>query len=169
MMAAKNKYDAMVEKGTWNAPTNEEKIVALEAKLTSKIKDLKKVQFEKNKKAGGTQQNNTKTKSKASDTGGDHPKNWPPPKAGDKITLKCKGHDWHWCGKETGGQCDKWRAHDPKKCEGRAFTINKRPATDGVDVRKKGKPFQKKLKVARAYVAKLEKRAETVASDEDSN
>jgi hypothetical protein len=33
MLAAKNKYDSMVEKGTWNAPTAEEKIVALEAKL----------------------------------------------------------------------------------------------------------------------------------------
>jgi hypothetical protein len=35
MISAKNKYDAMEEKGTWNAPTAEEKIVALEAKLTS--------------------------------------------------------------------------------------------------------------------------------------
>jgi hypothetical protein len=54
MLAAKNKYDTMVEKGTWNAPTNEEKIVALEAKLTSKIKDLKRVQFEKTKKDNST-------------------------------------------------------------------------------------------------------------------
>jgi hypothetical protein len=38
MIAAKNKYDAMIEKGTWNAPTAEEKTVALEAKLTSSIK-----------------------------------------------------------------------------------------------------------------------------------
>ena len=33
MIAAKNKYDTMVEKGTWNAPTAEEKIVALEANI----------------------------------------------------------------------------------------------------------------------------------------
>lgn len=51
MLAAKNKYDAMVEKGTWNAPTAEEKIVALEAKLTSSMKSLnKKVTHEMNKK-----------------------------------------------------------------------------------------------------------------------
>ncbi|KAI2500893.1 hypothetical protein MHU86_13554 [Fragilaria crotonensis] len=31
MIAAKNMYDTMDEKGTWNAPTAEEKIVALEA------------------------------------------------------------------------------------------------------------------------------------------
>ena len=35
MLAAKNKYDTMVERGSWNAPTAEEKIVALEAKLDS--------------------------------------------------------------------------------------------------------------------------------------
>ena len=40
MLAAKNKYDSMVEKGTGNAPTAEEKIVALEAKLTSTMKTL---------------------------------------------------------------------------------------------------------------------------------
>ena len=51
MMAAKNKHDNMVEKGIWNAPTAEEKIVALEAKLTSTMKNLnKKVSFELGKK-----------------------------------------------------------------------------------------------------------------------
>ncbi|KAI2507909.1 hypothetical protein MHU86_6567 [Fragilaria crotonensis] len=42
MLAAKNKYDSMVEKGTWNAPTAEEKIVALEAKLETTVKNLNK-------------------------------------------------------------------------------------------------------------------------------
>lgn len=45
MLAAKNKYDTMLEKGTWNGPTNEEKFVALEAKFTKNIKDLKKKAF----------------------------------------------------------------------------------------------------------------------------
>jgi hypothetical protein len=45
MMAAKNKYDIMKEKGTWNAPTAEEKIVALEAKLDSTVKNLSKEIF----------------------------------------------------------------------------------------------------------------------------
>jgi len=53
MMAAKNKFDAMKEKGTWNAPTAEEKIVALEAKFDSTVKSLnKKVSFEMGKKGG---------------------------------------------------------------------------------------------------------------------
>jgi hypothetical protein len=38
MLAAKNKYDSMVEKGTWNAPSAEEKIIALEAKFNSTVK-----------------------------------------------------------------------------------------------------------------------------------
>jgi hypothetical protein len=42
MIAAKNKFDTMVEKGTWNAPTAEEKIVALEAKFNSTMKLLNK-------------------------------------------------------------------------------------------------------------------------------
>ena len=46
MLAAKSKYDLMIEKGTWNAPSAEEKIVALEAKLESTVKNLnKKVSF----------------------------------------------------------------------------------------------------------------------------
>ena len=36
----KIKFDTMVEKGTWNAPTAEEKIVALEAKFNSTMKSL---------------------------------------------------------------------------------------------------------------------------------
>jgi hypothetical protein len=51
MIAAKNKFDTMVEKGMWNAPTAEEKIVALEAKFNSTMKLLnKKVTFERHSK-----------------------------------------------------------------------------------------------------------------------
>ena len=46
MLAAKNKYDIMVERGTWNSPTNEETFVALlEAKLTKNFKEVKKHTF----------------------------------------------------------------------------------------------------------------------------
>jgi hypothetical protein len=53
MMAAKNKYDSMLEKGIWNVPVAEEKIVALEAKLDSTVKNLnKKVATEWGKNKG---------------------------------------------------------------------------------------------------------------------
>ena len=40
MIAARNKFDTMVEKRTWNAPTAEEKLVALKAKFNSTMKSL---------------------------------------------------------------------------------------------------------------------------------
>jgi hypothetical protein len=86
MISAKNKYDAMVEKGTWNAPTAEEKIVALEAKLTSTMKNLnKKVSFEMGKKGSSAgKKTGDKSKQAGRDGGkGDHPKTWPPPKSGE--------------------------------------------------------------------------------------
>jgi hypothetical protein len=67
MMAAKNKYNSMMEKGIWNAPTAEEKIVVLEAKLNSTVKNLnKKVASEwgKNKGAANKKAGMDKGKSK---------------------------------------------------------------------------------------------------------
>ena len=175
MMIAKNKYDAMVEKGTWNAPTAEEKIVALEAKLTSSIKNIdKKVKFElgKNSKKGANKSksdgkdNKSGMKSKA--TAQDHPKSWAPPKPGEKKTKEYKGFNWHWCGKDTGGKCEKWRAHDPKECKGIApggdSNGNKRPYGNA---KKKGGSTEKKLRVARAYVAKLEQQRNNDDETED--
>ena len=42
MKSAKNKYNTLKENGKWNAPTAAEQIVALEAKLTSTIKNINK-------------------------------------------------------------------------------------------------------------------------------
>ena len=169
MQAAKNKYDSMVEKGTWNAPTAEEKIVALEAKLTStqaNVKNLNKkvVSFELGKKGkAGGKAVKADQKKKGKDNDGDHPKTWDPPKAGEKKVKDYKGHKWYWCGKDTGGKCEKWRAHEPKECKGAAAkqANGKRGTSD-----KKGKTSRaKKLKVARAYVAKLEQRS----TDDDTS
>jgi hypothetical protein len=92
MIAAKNKFDTMVEKGTWNAPTAEEKIVALEAKFNSTMKSLnKKVTFDNSKKKvakAGSDKPSSKKKE------GDHPKKWKAPKQGDKKEVEFKGHTW---------------------------------------------------------------------------
>jgi hypothetical protein len=175
-MAAKNKYDNMVEKGIWNAPTAEEKIVALEAKLTSTMKTLnKKVSFELGKKGKvgskfkGSEKKNGKQKGTKGGKGGEgpHPKNWPVPKAGDKKTVEYKGHDWHWCGKETGGKCEKWRAHNPKECQGAGYGSKPSGKRESVTTngKKSGQSASKKLKVAKAYVAKLEKQDEGATDD----
>jgi hypothetical protein len=168
MIAAKNKFDTMVEKGTWNAPTAEEKIVALEAKFNSTMKSLnKKVTFDNSKKKiikTGTDKPSSKKKE------GDHPKKWKAPKQGDKKEVEFKGHTWYWCGKDTGGKCEKWRAHKPKECKGLATSAagdKRKRESIGPDKRKS---IEKKLKVAKAYIAKMEQFAEkdTTTEDEDS-
>jgi hypothetical protein len=174
MLAAKNKYDIMVERGTWNSPTNEEKFVALEAKLTKNFKELKKQTFNSpNIKSNIKSSNLSKSKhkkptQKAKDSGDtSHPSSWATPKDGDKKSADYKGRTWYWCGKDTGGKCEKWRAHDPKTCQGLAL-LKPTPGTSAGN--NKGKSDNKKLKVARAYLAKLEKRiADTkdASSDEE--
>ena len=173
MLAAKNKFDTMKEKGIWNAPTAEEKIIALEAKFDSTVKSLnKKVSFERNKKGGSGGKKHTDEGGKKggdSKKDNDHPKKWPAPKSGDKKEASFKGHTWYWCGKDTGGKCEKWRAHKPKECKGIAESGKKR---DG-ESSKKGdkKHLAKKLKVAKAYIARIEKQAaeDDIASGTESD
>jgi hypothetical protein len=106
MLAAKNKYNAMVEEGTWNAPTVEEKIVALEAKLTSSTKTLnKKVSFETSKKGSGKAKS-TGDKSNKSDQRMTAKRNTlrPGPK---KVAKYSNGYNWYSCSKDTGaGKCE---------------------------------------------------------------
>jgi hypothetical protein len=180
MLAAKNKYDSMIEEGIWNAPTAEEKIVALEAKLTSSMKTLnKRVSFEMTKKKGGkktaaTSKGGTAKHHKGREKG-DHPKTWPKPKSGDQKEAEYKGYKWYWCGKDTGGKCECWRAHDPKECLGGAANANKEDKEkfkgkgkrqSPPDKRKKKEFGDKRLKIAKAYVAKLEQSGS--GSDEES-
>ena len=171
MMAAKNKYDSMMEKGIWNAPTAEEKIVALEAKLDSTVKNLNKkvaTEWGKNKGAANKKGGTDKGKSKKKDgKSGEHPKTWAAPKPGDKKEAKYKDHMWYWCGKDTGGKCEKWRVHQPKECKGGGAAENKRSIEiDGKKTKKVS--FAKKLKIAKAYVAKIEKQAAEKDSDDES-
>ena len=168
MIAAKNKYDTMIEKGTWNAPTAEEKIVALEAKFKSTIKSLgKKVSFDKSKKSAKPVGNKHSSKKNDDD---DHPKKWKAPKQGDKKEAEFNGYTWYWCGKDTGGKCEKWRAHKPKECKGLASTeaTGDKRKRDSTGSDKKKRTIEKKLKIAKAYIAKMEQAADKEVSSEDS-
>jgi hypothetical protein len=111
----------MIEKGTWNAPTAEEKIVTLEAKFKLTMRTLnKKVSFDGSLKKKGAKSGVDKSGSKKKgQKDEDHPKKWKAPKPNDKKEVEFKGQTWYcWCGKETGGKCEKWRAHKPSKCKG---------------------------------------------------
>jgi hypothetical protein len=78
-----------------------------------------------------------------------------------------KGHKWYWCGKETGGKCEKWRAHKPKECRG-AAPPGKRKEKHGEskdkDKSKSKDRLAKKLKIAQAYVARIEKQVVDASS-----
>ena len=127
----------------------------------------KKVSHESSKKKKAAKSGGDKQSSKKKE--GDHPKKWKAPKPGDKKEVDFQGHMWYWCGKDTGGKCEKWRAHKPKECKGLAADAagdkRKREST-GSD---KKKAIEKKLKVAKAYVAKMEQSVEKdTTEDEDS-
>ena len=62
MIAAKNKYDTMVEKGTWNAPMAEEKIAAF--KSIMKTLNKKVVSFDGGSKKKGAKSGADKPGSK---------------------------------------------------------------------------------------------------------
>ena len=162
-MPPKNKYDTMVEKGTWNAPTAEEKIVALEAKFKSTMKSLsKKVSFDGSAKKKGAKLGTDKhTSGKKGQKDDDHPKEWKAPKTNDKKEVEFKGHTWYWCGNDTGGKCEKWRAHKPSKCKGLGSDSGTAKDKRKRDTKgsEKGKSVAKKLKIAKAYVAKLEQKS----------
>ena len=170
MLAAKNKYDAMIETNTWNEPTSNEKIVALAATVKAVEK---KVKFELTKKGSTSNKSGGgKAKSPNKTGDGDHPKNWPPPKSGDKKEKMYRKYMFYWCGKDTGGHCEQWRAHKGNSCRGDAKSPSnpkkKRESTDDPKKKKSDGNTAKKLKIAKAYVSKLEKANTADTSDDDS-
>jgi hypothetical protein len=76
---------------------------------------------------------------------------------------------WHWYGKSTEGKCEKLRAHNPKECKGTAApSPGEKTKVESLD--KKKKPgFAKKLRVAKAYKAKMEQQAAESASGNESD
>ncbi len=128
--------------------------------------------FDRNKGGGGGKKKTDKSGGKKdgeSKKDGDHPKKWQAPKSGDKKEAMYKGHMWYWCGKETGGKCEKWRAHKPKECKVIAESGTKRDGETNTKGDKKHPA--KKLKVAKAYIARIEKQVaeENTASSTDSD
>jgi hypothetical protein len=122
----------MVEKCTWNA---EDEILALEAKFNSTMKSLyKKVSFESSKKkVAKTVADKPSSKKKE----GDHPKKWKAPKQGNKKKVEFKGRTK---GLATSAAGDKQKR-------------------EWIGPHKR-KPIEKKIKVAMAYMAKVEQFAE---------
>ncbi len=130
----------------------------MEAKFNSTMKSLnKKVTFNNSKKKVAKTGVDKPTLKKKE---GNHPKKWKAPKQGDKKEVEFKGQTWYWYGKETGGKCEKWQAHKPKECKGLATSAagdKRKRESIGPDKRKL---IERKLKVAKTYIAKMEQFAE---------
>jgi len=121
MLWARNKYDLLLDKGLWNAPTEEEeKILALSAKIK---------QMENRWKKGGEKSHDKKSPTENSTTNSppikrerEKKKELPdwfatqPKDVNKPITWNKK--EWHWCGKATGGKCEKFTRHKPNQCRG---------------------------------------------------
>ena len=144
MRLAKDKYEMLVESKAWNAPTTEEeKIIALEAKVKTLEKGTNKTKpGPKQPPKGGVKPGKEERKRKPKPN---HLKKAPKP--GDHTkTIDWNGMKWHWCGKLTGGTCEKWRCHRGKDCKG----TGKKPPPPKPET----KPEEEaKLKLANALAA----------------
>ena len=117
MLWARNKYDLLLDKGTWNAPTEqEEKIIALQAQLKEMEKKLsakKPQQNQKGKSKSGTKPNDKKKSKRV-----EKPE-WFTKKPTDiHKTVQWNNREWNWCGKDTEGHCELYVIHKPSDCKG---------------------------------------------------
>ncbi len=143
MLWARNKYDLLLDKGTWNAPTaEEEKIIALQTQVKEMAKKLQNKQGN-NSKPKSTQASSSKTEKKTSKR--KEKPSWfsEQPKDTSK-TVKWNNRDWNWCGSATGGHCEAFVIHKPSECKG----IKKRKGTTSTP-----KPKKPKLKVEQTITA----------------
>ena len=117
MLWARNEYDLLLDKGTWNAPTEqEEKIIALQAQVKEMEKKLseKKPQSSSKPKSPKNKSQDKKKKSKRVEK-----PDWfikLPTDVNKKVTWN--NREWNWCGKATGGKCESYVVHKPSECKG---------------------------------------------------
>lgn len=122
---AKMRYDILVEKKAWNAPTEEEKQILA---LQTQVNNLKKSNGNQQKGKNGNKTN------RGNNTNGDarptKPQWMSQEPAQDQLTKPRKWMNelWYWCGKKTGGKCEKYRKHQPSQCGGRSYFYKKRQA-----------------------------------------
>ena len=121
---AKMRYDILFEKKEWNAPTEEEKqILALQAQ----VNNLKKGKGNQKGKNGNRNNNGNNSNGDAKIS---KPQWMSQEPAKDQLTKPKTWMNelWYWCGKKTGGKCEKFRKHKPSECGGRSYFYKKRQA-----------------------------------------
>ena len=126
MQRASDKYKSLKQAGKWNAPSEEEeKIIALEAKIRSLQKSRNHKTRDKSK---GKRTNDQKKNNKKSFLPTWHKK---PPKPEEmKKPREHNNKKWYWCCPETGGKCNGiWRTHKPEDCRGMMRKDDKKSGT----------------------------------------
>ena len=172
MLWAKNKYDIIKEKNLWNALSPEQKeILALKSQINNLSKDKKKDDKGKTKPGNG---NRGKGKRRLP--------GWffkePPANELNKAKV-WQEFNWFWCGKSTGGKCDRYRQHMGSACRGLARSVTAPTDTKPAPTKAPNKPkptkrkdgqtssqSQKKLKFEKAIEAVSE--SNVVGEDEIS-
>ena len=146
MTWAKLKFNIIAERKEWNAPTEEEKqILALKAEVSNLKKGKGKPNNHKN---GNRNQNNNSNNEEKN-----RKPQWmfqEPAKDQLHTPRKWMNDFWNWCGKKTGGKCEKYRKHEPSQCGGKSYFHNKRKAETPKNEEKTGilkKPPTKKPKI----------------------
>ena len=145
MNMAAEKYKAMVEKGEWQAPSEDtEKILALQTEIEKLKKRTSNGRASQSKGNGSGKSNSSPKKLKPDWLF----KNERPPDDELHKPREWNGQKYYYCAPETGGKCTgKWRLHKPKECKGKEHVpehLRKRGKTDsesaGNKNSKKSKP-----------------------------
>jgi len=123
MLWARQKYDLLRDKGTWNAPTpEEEKILALTAQVNKMSEKLKAKKPKKKEKPEEQKGRAREMKPKPS---------WFDKEPEDPTKpIMWNDKRWHWCGVKTGGKCEGFVRHKPADCRGKRRRSNQRNEGD---------------------------------------
>ena len=174
MIMAKTRYQIIVDKSEWNAPSPEEtQILALKAE----VNQMKSNQ----KKATNQTKKNDQPKNEPKNLRFQKKPKWmfeKPKKVDLQKSREWNGATWHWCGTDTGGHCEAYRIHKGNECQGKSFNARKRrEKDDNKDDEKQPtkkhapstttKPNSKPLKLAKALAATVVEQDHNSDSDTD--
>ena len=172
MLLAKTKYQVIIDKNKWNAPSPEEsQILALKAEVAEMKASHKKTN--KNK------QNNQNKLGKYNKFAKKPQWMFIEPEQPNMYKPRAwNGTNWYWCGKKTNGQCEAYRTHRGKECQGKDYLLNKKRKPDDtksqdetpdnkVNSNKKRVTFQKPKKDTKPI--KLAKALATVVEEEGND
>jgi hypothetical protein len=143
MQLAKDKYAILKQKGTWKAPSaDQKKIIALEAQI-KKLSDKGKPDKPADKKKKDDSKKNKKPDDKKTEV----PK-WmtTPPGKDDKLQKTVNDKTYYWC--TNHGKVGQWVRHSPADCKAKQQSKDKKAEQPA-----KADSDDKKLKLSKALMS----------------